>query len=52
MGKDFAQPLIAEGYVVYGAARRIDRMAEIESAGGKVSRPQCLGLPSAEGGKA
>lgn len=36
MGKDFALRLIAEGYVVYGAARRIERMAEIQSAGGKV----------------
>ncbi|GBQ94482.1 short-chain dehydrogenase/reductase [Gluconacetobacter liquefaciens] len=36
MGKDFALRLIAEGYMVYGAARRIGRMAEIQSAGGKV----------------
>lgn len=35
MGKDFALRLIAEGYVVYGAARRIDRMADIEAGGGK-----------------
>ena len=26
MGKDFALRLIAEGYTIYGAARRIDRM--------------------------
>lgn len=36
MGKDFALRLIAEGYVVYGAARRIDRMQEIRDAGGFV----------------
>src|ERR1700753_1767331 len=34
MGKDFALRLIQEGYVVYGAARRVDRMREIETAGG------------------
>lgn len=34
MGKDFALRLIEEGYVVYGAARRVEKMAEIESAGG------------------
>lgn len=36
MGKDFALRLIAEGYVVYGAARRTDRMAAIEAAGGQI----------------
>ncbi len=36
MGKDFALRLIAEGYVVYGAARRVDRMQDIEAAGGRV----------------
>lgn len=36
MGKDFALRLIAEGYVVYGAARRTERMGDIASAGGKV----------------
>jgi NAD(P)-dependent dehydrogenase (short-subunit alcohol dehydrogenase family) len=36
MGKDFALRLIAEGYVVYGAARRTERMGDIEAAGGKV----------------
>ena len=35
MGKDFALRLIAEGYTVYGAARRTDRMGDIEAAGGK-----------------
>jgi NAD(P)-dependent dehydrogenase (short-subunit alcohol dehydrogenase family) len=36
MGKDFALRLIAEGYVVSGAARRTDRMVDIEAAGGNV----------------
>ena len=34
LGKDFALRLIAEGYTVYGAARRIERMKDIEVAGG------------------
>lgn len=34
MGKDFALRLISEGYVVYGAARRVDLMQPIQSAGG------------------
>lgn len=34
MGKDFALRLIAEGYTVYGAARRTERMADIVAAGG------------------
>jgi NAD(P)-dependent dehydrogenase (short-subunit alcohol dehydrogenase family) len=34
MGKDFALRLIAEGYVVYGAARRVERMDDIVAAGG------------------
>lgn len=34
MGKDFALRLLREGYVVYGAARRIERMQEIVEAGG------------------
>jgi NAD(P)-dependent dehydrogenase (short-subunit alcohol dehydrogenase family) len=34
MGKDFALRLIQEGYTVYGAARRIERMQEIVMAGG------------------
>jgi NAD(P)-dependent dehydrogenase (short-subunit alcohol dehydrogenase family) len=33
MGKDFAIRLLEEGYSVYGAARRVERMAEIETAG-------------------
>jgi NAD(P)-dependent dehydrogenase (short-subunit alcohol dehydrogenase family) len=36
MGRDIALRLIAEGYVVYGAARRLDRMADIAAAGGHV----------------
>lgn len=35
MGKDFALELIKQGHVVYGAARRTDRMADLDEAGGK-----------------
>lgn len=34
MGRDFALRLIAEGYIVYGAARRTDRMQDIVDKGG------------------
>jgi NAD(P)-dependent dehydrogenase (short-subunit alcohol dehydrogenase family) len=34
IGKDFALRLLAEGYTVYGAARRVERMRDIEAAGG------------------
>ncbi len=34
MGKDIALRLIKEGHIVYGAARRIERMADMEAAGG------------------
>jgi NAD(P)-dependent dehydrogenase (short-subunit alcohol dehydrogenase family) len=34
MGKDIALRLIAEGYTVYGGARRVARMADIAAAGG------------------
>ncbi len=34
MGKDFALRLIQEGYEVYGAARRVEKMKDIEEAGG------------------
>ena len=34
MGRDFALRLIAEGYVVYAAARRMERMSDIAAAGG------------------
>jgi NAD(P)-dependent dehydrogenase (short-subunit alcohol dehydrogenase family) len=33
MGQDFALRLLAEGYAVYGAARRIERMTDLASAG-------------------
>jgi NAD(P)-dependent dehydrogenase (short-subunit alcohol dehydrogenase family) len=36
MGKDFALRLISEGYEVYGAARRVDKMNDIKAAGGRV----------------
>lgn len=36
MGKDFALQLIKEGNIVYGAARRADKMKDIEAAGGHV----------------
>lgn len=36
MGKDFALRLIKEGYQVYGAARRTDKMQDIQAAGGQV----------------
>lgn len=36
MGKDFVLRLISAGYCVYGAARRVERMGDIEAAGGKV----------------
>lgn len=34
MGKTFAQRLLSEGHIVYGAARRVDRMHDLEDAGG------------------
>jgi NAD(P)-dependent dehydrogenase (short-subunit alcohol dehydrogenase family) len=34
MGKDFAMRLLAEGYVVYAAARRLERMQDIAARGG------------------
>lgn len=34
MGKDFALRLLKEGYIVYGAARRVERMEDIVAAGG------------------
>jgi NAD(P)-dependent dehydrogenase (short-subunit alcohol dehydrogenase family) len=34
IGKDFALRLLSEGYAVYGAARRVERMLDIEAAGG------------------
>lgn len=34
MGKDFALRLLKEGYVVYGGARRVEKMGDIVAAGG------------------
>lgn len=34
MGKNFAQALLKEGHVVYGAARRVENMKELTTAGG------------------
>lgn len=34
IGKDFSLRLLDEGYIVYGAARRVERMIDIEEAGG------------------
>jgi NAD(P)-dependent dehydrogenase (short-subunit alcohol dehydrogenase family) len=36
IGKSIALALLKEGYEVYGAARRLEKMAEIKDAGGKV----------------
>ncbi|WP_461452258.1 oxidoreductase [Mucilaginibacter sp.] len=36
MGKDFAQELLKDGNIVYGAARRLDKMEDIKSLGVKV----------------
>lgn len=35
MGKDFAHSLLKEGHTVYGLARRVDKMQDIEQKGGK-----------------
>lgn len=35
MGKDFALNLAQEGHIVYGAARRVDRMQDLEQVGAK-----------------
>lgn len=35
MGKAFAKRLINEGYIVYGAARRVDHMQDLVQAGGR-----------------
>jgi NAD(P)-dependent dehydrogenase (short-subunit alcohol dehydrogenase family) len=34
IGKSLALRLLSDGYIVYGAARRVDRMRDIEAAGG------------------
>lgn len=36
MGKDFAKRLLAEGYTVYAAARRVERMADLAERGAHV----------------
>lgn len=38
MGKDFSLRLLDEGYIVYGVARRIERMSDIEGAGGHIMK--------------
>lgn len=36
MGKDFALSLVKRGHIVYGAARRVERMQDLAEAGGKI----------------
>jgi short-subunit dehydrogenase len=36
MGKETVKLLLREGYIVYGAARRIDKMKDIEALGAKI----------------
>jgi short-subunit dehydrogenase len=36
MGKDFAASLLKEGHIVYGAARRVEKMKDIEQLGVKI----------------
>jgi short-subunit dehydrogenase len=36
MGKEFAKSLLGDGYIVYGAARRVDKMEDIRLLGVKV----------------
>ncbi len=38
MGRDFSLKLLDKGYVVYGAARRLEKMSDIEDAGGHAIR--------------
>ena len=45
IGKDVAQVLLAEGMIVYVAARRVARMADLEAAGAIVL-PMDLGVPA------
>jgi NADP-dependent 3-hydroxy acid dehydrogenase YdfG len=35
MGKDFAKELLNDGHIVYGAARRTDKMEDIRQLGVK-----------------
>ena len=34
IGKETAKTLLKEGYTVYGAARRLEKMADLEKLGG------------------
>jgi short-subunit dehydrogenase len=36
MGKEFAKDLLKDGHIVYGAARRLDKMKDIQQLGAKV----------------
>jgi NADP-dependent 3-hydroxy acid dehydrogenase YdfG len=36
MGENFAQSLIKDGHIVYGAARRVEKMKNIEQLGGRI----------------
>ena len=36
MGKEFAKELLKDGHIVYGAARRVDKMDDIKSLGVKI----------------
>jgi len=36
MGKEFAKDLLKDGHIVYGAARRVDKMKDIQKLGAKV----------------
>ncbi len=38
MGRDFSLKLLDKGYVVYGAARRLEKMSDIEDAVGHAIR--------------
>ncbi|TDW96161.1 oxidoreductase [Dinghuibacter silviterrae] len=38
MGKETAKLLLQQGYTVYGAARRVERMEDVQKLGGKVLR--------------
>lgn len=36
MGKEFAKGLLKDGHIVYGAARRLDKMKDIQALGAKI----------------
>jgi short-subunit dehydrogenase len=46
MGKEFARNLLLDGHIVYGAARRVDKMDDIKSAGVKVLKMDVTDEPS------